>query len=668
MKSGLLILFILSSFILPQSSFAATVRKRILISVGDILDNKSVSWKKQTCEQLYTLSNQIVQEGVDVVCRNFDTDVFYDKELDQVRNQFDYHMRLTRNRDLTVSMDVTKLHRRHETDFTTLGWTFRNGEKSKISKEEALTKAAGNFFFYAANESAFKAGLLVNGVQESEEIEYDQKNGLFLDKLTKEPLSINRAYKRFENESERKKNYLRTGVEIGVLLSSAMAIYYKNLVFNQVDFDYGFTEGIEKKLKGEAIRFDDNDKNSNYGHVYAGVMYYQMARSNGFNSLESFLISFASSTAWEFMEYHEVLSINDQILTPVGGYVIGEATYQISCALLEKNNIAAKALGYTINPGLSTNHAIDKIKNGDKFASQPDCKKPRWSDISVFIGLDKGQKPYNPGKENRSAVYGMDATVVNIEDYQKEGKSTKLVTDTAMTKMLVELNGNEGVTDMRVIAQVVAAAYHQKDLGRDAKGQLRGYDIILGVGAGTAWNDRGTGYKTPNEDFYGTIDVLGASAHANIHYKGFNIKADFAFYGDFTMVKSYSLSKYTAANPNALDGQATTIQDKGYYWGMGTTTLAGISIARGRFEVGTNAQISSTKSINGHHRLEEEITSSDRFADALVSKKIYVRFNLTKNLAVQLARESFERSGSINGSYETKGVETRTSGTLLYKF
>jgi len=143
MKSGLLILFILSSFILPQSSFAATVRKRILISVGDILDNKSVSWKKQTCEQLYTLSNQIVQEGVDVVCRNFDTDAFYDKELDQVRNQFDYHMRLTRNRDLTVSMDVTKLHRRHDTDFTTLGWTFRNGEKSKISKEEALTKAAG---------------------------------------------------------------------------------------------------------------------------------------------------------------------------------------------------------------------------------------------------------------------------------------------------------------------------------------------------------------------------------------------------------------------------------------------------------------------------------------------------------------------------------------------
>ncbi len=667
MKVRMLVFCLFTFMLLPQASQAQMATKKVLISVGDIVDNKSTVWKKQTCDQLYSLANQIVQEGVDVVCRNFNTDIFYDKEFDKIRDQFDYHMRLTRNMDKTVSMDVTKLHRRHETDFKTLGWTFRDGENSKITKEEALTKAAGNFFFYAANESAFKAGLLVNGIQESDEVEYDQKNGLFIDKLTKEPLSINRAYRRFESESERKKNYLRTGVEIGVLLSSAMAIYYKNLVFNQVDFDYGFAEGIEKKLKGEAIRFDDNDKNSNYGHVYAGVMYYQMARSNGFNSLESFLISFASSTTWEFMEYHEVLSINDEILTPVGGYVIGEATYQISCALLQKNSIAAKALGYTINPGLATNHSIDKIKHGDKYASQPDCKKPRWSEISVFVGLDKGQKPYNP-KENTNAVYGMDATVVNIADYQKEGKSSKLVTDTAMTKMLVELNGNEGVTDMRVIAQVVAAAYHQKDLGRDAKGQLRGYDLVIGIGSGTAWNDRGTGYKTQNEDFYGTIDILGASAHANIHYNGFNIKADFAFYGDFTMVKSYSLSKYTAANPNALEGQATTIQDKGYYWGMGTTTLAGISVARGRFEVGASAQLSSTKSINGHHRLQEEMTSQDRFADTLTSNKVYVRFNLTKNLSVQLARETFQRRGTINGEFESKGVETRTTGTLLYKF
>jgi hypothetical protein len=666
-----LIQFIITFILLIAStqSFAVygQAKKKILISVGDIKNNNDKLWKKSTCDNLFKLAEQIVDEGADVVCRSFNTDAFFDKDFATMRNRFDYHMRVTRNQDSTISMDVSKIHRDHETDFHTLGWTFKDGENSKITKEEAMAKAASNFFFYATNEKAFQAGLLVNGVQESDEVAYDQNKGLFIDKLTNEPISIDRAYKRFEGESERKKNYLRAGVEIGVLLSSAMAIYYKNLVFNQVDFDYTFKEGIRKKLSGEAIRFDDNDKSSNYGHVYAGVMYYQMARSNGLNSLESFLVSFASSTTWEFMEYHEVLSINDEILTPIGGYVIGEATYQISCALFQKNNLAAKALGYTINPGMAANHSIDKFKSGDKFAGQPDCKKPRWSDISLFVGLDKGQKPYSPTKES-DAIYGMNATVVNIADYQEEGQSSKLVYDTAMTKMLVEVNGNEGFKDLRVVAEVVAAAYHQKNLGRDEKGQLRGYDLILGIGSGTEWNDRGTPYKTKDEDFYGTINVLGASAHANIHYNGFNIKADFAFYGDFAMVKSYSLNKFAATNPNGLAGQATTIKDKGYYWGMGTTTLAAIAVSKGRFEVGINGQFSNATSIKGHHRLEETITTDDQFKDSLNMKRVYVSYQLSKSLKIQLAREYYTREGVVNGDTMNQGTETRTTSTLMYQF
>lgn len=659
-------LFLMLAFVQVYAA-PAPAKKRILISVGDIKNNSDDVWKKQTCEELFNLANQIIEEGADIVCRSFSTQNFFDKGFSSLRDRYDYHVRVMKNFDDSINMDVSKLNRIHATDFETLGWNFKDGVNSKLTKEDAMAKAAGNFFFYVSNEKAFKAGLLINGIAESTEVEYDQKNGLFKDKYTDDTLSIDQAYRRFEGEGERKKNYLRTGVEIGVLLSSAMAIYYKNLVYNQVDFDYGFKEGIKKKLKGEAIRFDDNDKNSNYGHVYAGVMYYQMARSNGFNSLESFLVSFASSTTWEFMEYHEVLSINDEILTPIGGYVIGEATYQISCALLQKNNIAAKALGYTINPGLATNHAIDKMKSGDKFAGQPDCTRPRWSDISVFIGLEKGQKPYRP-IEQKNTIFGMDATVVNIGDYQKEGQSSKLVYDTAMTKMLVEVNGNEGLKDLRVIAEVVAAAYHQKNLGRDEKGQLRGYDLIVGVGSGTTWNDRGTAYKTNNEDFYGTINILGASAHANIHYNGFNIKADFSFYGDFAMVKSYALTNYTENNPAALMGQATTIQDKGYYWGMGTTALAAIAVSKGNFEVGYNGQISNAKSIKGHHRLQEQITSKDQFRDSVSTNKVFINYKLSKNLKIQLAREFNTRKGTVNRDNEFKGTENRTTGTLIYKF
>lgn len=661
------LILIFVAFNLPDAK-AYEAKKRVLISVGDLKNNEDLAWKKDVCNQVYGIANQIVEGGTDVTCRSFDTTNFTDKELGGLMRKYDYHMRVLRTRDDSVGIDVVNLKRTHNTDFNSLGWSFKDGETTKITKEVAMAKAIGNFFFYVENETAFKAGLLVNGAHESNDIEYDEKAGVFKDKITSEPISVNKAYSLFENESERKKNYLRTGVEIGVLLSSAMAVYYKNLAYNQVDFDYGFREGLKKKyITGEAIRFDDNDKIANYGHVYAGVLYYQMARANGFNSLESFLVTFASSTIWETMEYHEVLSINDQILTPIGGYVIGEASYQISCALLQKNNIIAKTLGYTINPGLALNHGIDKSKNGNKFSGAPDCSKPRWSDISMYIGLEKGQKPYED-KEKPNKIIGFDATVVTIDGFNKEGKSSKLVFDTAMAKALVEVNGKEGIGDLKVIAQVMTAAYNQKDITKDEKGQLRGYDILLGVGSSSTWNDRGTAYWEGNEDFYGTIGILGAMASANIFYNGFHIKADLAFYGDFAMVKSYSIEQFKAGTPGGLAGQPEVISKRNYYWGLGTSTLAAISIQKGKWEVGYTGQFSNAKSIDGHHRNEENVTRHDQFKDSLNSNRVSISYHLTKNLKFQLSREYTLRQASVNNDFKTAGVETRTMGTLVYKF
>jgi hypothetical protein len=668
-KQSIVFIFFILIFVSTANADDNSQKKNILVSVGDLKENNNIYWKKLTCDQIYKSANGVIDQGVNVTCRNFDTKNFKDSSLDDMYSKYDYHLRVIRDQSNTISIDVTNLNRPNSSDFKTLGWNFKDGEQNKMTKELAMTKALSNFFFYINNEKAFKAGLLVNGIDESNEVEYDRENGVFKSKFTHEPLSINKAYSIYEGESDRKKNYLRAGVEIGVLLSSAMAIYYKNLVFNQVDFDYSFTDGLKKKFNGEAIRYDDNDKKSNYGHVYAGVLYYQVARSNGFNSLESFLAAFASSTAWEFMEYHEVLSINDQILTPIGGYVIGEATYQISCALLQKNNLVAKTLGYTINPGLAANHGYDKLKNGNKFASQPDCNKPRWSDISIYLGLDSGQKAYIPN-ENTNSMIGMDATVVPIAGYGEEGKNSKLIYDTAMAKAFIEANGNQGLTDLRVIAQVMTVAYNQKNITKDEDGKLRGYDLLLGVGSASTWNDRGgsTENDKKNEDFYGTIGIIGAMASANVFYNGIHIKADFAFYGDFVMVKSYSIEKFKNSSANGLEGEPTTFTKHNYYWGIGSSTLAAISIQKGKWEVGYNGQYSSAKSTTGLHRLEEEVTRNDQFRDTMNNNKIYISYQLTKNVKLQLSREYNLRIASVNNDFHSSGVETRTMGTIVYKF
>lgn len=659
-------LFVLGSLSFGTLAYASP--KRVLVSVGDLKENNNLIWKKHTCDSVYQLANQINGGAVDVTCRTFDTSNFLDPDLSRLKSNYSFHLRVLRGKNGDVSMDVTHWSRVHETDFKTLGWNFKDDPTDKQKQQQVMAKALANFFLFSTYQEAFKAGLLVNGASESQQIEYDQKNGVFKDKFTKRTLSINNAYSLFEKESERKRNYLRTGIEIGVVLSAGMGVYYRSLDSNQQDFDYNFTEGLKKKFTGEAVLYDDNSKIANYGHVYAGVLYYQLARSNGFNSLESFLVSFASSAVWEFMEYHELFSINDQILTPLGGYVIGEASFQISCALLQKGSTAAKILAYSINPGLSANHAIDKLTSQDKYSSQPVCKEPRWSEISMYLGLERNQKPYSFDPQS-TYVVGMQADVVNIEDFGKAGKSSQLVYDTALVKALLEKSGGDGMGDLRVLVQTVAAAYHKKDLDVDSEGELRGYDIILGLGSGSSWNDRGGKKKSSAEDFYGTVNILGATAHANLFYKGMHFQAELGFYGDFTMVKAWALNDFKEQNGGSLEDQLKVIKKHGYYWGIGTTTLAALSAQKGRWKVGYAFQGSVANDIHDRNRYETGVvTNPANFEDSYTSHQVYVTFKIMKNLSFKLAHEINIREGSANGQESKSGVERRTMGTLVYLF
>lgn len=635
--------------------------RAILISVGDLKSNDFL-WKKEICRQIYDLANQVGDQAFDITCREIDTTSMIDKKLPELAKVNNIHLRILRNYKNELNVEIINLHPQHDSDFKTLSVSLKDAKETNLTKEQGLAKVLTNVFYYAQNEMAFKAGLLAIGANESSAIEFDEKRGIFLDRFTGEPISIKDAYGIFEKESPRKKNYLRAGIEIGVLLSAGMAVYYKNLGYNAVDFDYTFQDGIKKKFNGDAIRFDDNDKFANYGHTYAGMLYYQMARSNGFNSLESFLVSFASSTVWEFFEYHEVLSINDQVFTGIGGYIVGEASYQLSCALFQKNNTAANVFGYMVSPG----NAANAVGSKKRLMTQTECGETRWSDISLYLGLERGQKAYQ-AESSQSKVFGIDATVLKVENFRQEGKTSEVILDTSLSKTLVEFNGNQGLIDLKVITQITSAAYHEKNISRDSKNQLKGYELLVGVGSAATWNDRGAAVGNKNEDFFGTIDVIGATAYTNFFYNGFIIKADISFYGNMAMVKSYSLEPYKQSRGD-LNGLSSVIKKRGYYWGLGTTTIGAISIEKGRFEVGLNAHLSHDTSVNSKQRYQEQITENPNFEDSVKNTKFYFNFKVTKNLTLQISREFYQRSGSINNQFHTSGTEKRTSGKLIYKF
>jgi hypothetical protein len=96
----------------------------------------------------------------------------------------------------------------------------------------------------------------------------------------------------------------------------------------------------------------DNDQwYLNYiGHPYCGGVYYQIARNSGYSQLGSFVYTTLMSTFfWEygFEAFAEVPSIQDLIVTPVGGWLYGEWAYKTEKAINanEDRVMGSKCLG-----------------------------------------------------------------------------------------------------------------------------------------------------------------------------------------------------------------------------------------------------------------------------------------------------------------------------------
>lgn len=88
-------------------------------------------------------------------------------------------------------------------------------------------------------------------------------------------------------------------------------------------------------------------------HPYAGAAYYMSARSQGFNMWGSFLYSaFISTCFWEYgiEAFMEIPSLQDLLITPICGSIIGEGFYRIKREIVNRGYyvMGSRTVGYIL--------------------------------------------------------------------------------------------------------------------------------------------------------------------------------------------------------------------------------------------------------------------------------------------------------------------------------
>lgn len=108
------------------------------------------------------------------------------------------------------------------------------------------------------------------------------------------------------------------------------------------DFAYISFNTIKENFKHGLIWDNDKLGTNTFLHPYNGSLYYNAARSNGYNFWQSELFAIGGSFMWEFFMEREYPSTNDFIATPIGGAAIGEMLFRASDALIDERTADAE--------------------------------------------------------------------------------------------------------------------------------------------------------------------------------------------------------------------------------------------------------------------------------------------------------------------------------------
>jgi hypothetical protein len=383
-------------------------------------------------------------------------------------------------------------------------------------------------------------------------------------------------------KDRKKKTYLRAAIETSVILGLVSAFYW-GTEHSSDDFDYDISfDTLKNKLSGKYILFEDNKirTNSFPGHPVSGAYYYAIARNNNLSRTESFLWSFAASMVNElFIEFTEVASLSDIVVTPVAGATLGEAMYEFGkyfrCTK-NRDDLIYKMLAAVIDP-VALGHSLVWSDVPYTYSKGDICSyTPFQKDISLYTGVEVS---YHDNTNNFSIgpLFGFHGKLYFIPQYGQEANIDRFFKEPILSEVGIELSvTDEGVDNIRFFTKAVWTAYYRQSITRDPAGKTNGYSFFVGLASAFEHIQYDTGEF---EDWIGALHVFGPSLELTSFHKAGYVRIGLDVFGDFAMVRSYAFDEYK--KDHRIDNIKSVLMKENYYYAYGVYVNPKIEVRYG---------------------------------------------------------------------------------------
>jgi hypothetical protein len=468
--------------------------------------------------------------------------------------------------------------------------------------------------------------------------------------------------------------------EMGTLMAYSQARYWLNYAKFIEDWQFHFSWKDQRRrfFTFKAWMFDSNAFSLNWTHSFAGVLYYQFGRTNGLSWPQSFLFSLGGSLWWEYVaEWREIISLNDNIMTSLGGYAAGEAWYQLGEYFIGRKGFVERVLSFAVNPVLKFNHWLD-LRKGRNRSLGPD---PGWHDFRLFIGRKRMPTSAETGAQNTMFV-GFHTRIIHAPEYGRAERSDRGFADTIASDLDVDFALRHGrIEEFNFATRVASLGRYRQEIGPDS----RGFAYYIGMGSAFSL------YKKKSIAYYDSAAVTVRQGYdlrldeprqftdkmAAVHavgpvfdYTAFAPKSRLRLvlegYLDFGLINSFALNPYS--EDEDIRGVKTTLLYYGYYYGVGTTLSSDVTYRYRALQFGGGLRYSAYGSIEGLDRFQGDVTDDFHLTDQRFACRLEAAVRLPGAPVEFLANyEGIGRHGAIK-ELDRHDFEDRFSICVSYTF